>query len=406
MLVTLRGVLLVPGLGTNLYSIRTATAAGAQVLFSNETVSLSRNGVILLEGSRAGRSLYHLNIQAKEQSSLVSSTALQSVKLQPLSLWHQRFGHLSPKTILKMASLGSTKGLVLFNDKTPVPSLCKGCHLGKMHRFQFQAGRQRGTEIGQLVHSDVCGPMQVTTPGGNRFFVIFKDDYSSWCVTRLLKTKSEVAATLREFAAYMKNQTGFPLVTIRSDNGGEYLGKDTQEWMASNGIRHERSAPYTPQQNGVSERMNRTIMEAARSILHEKQVPLELWGEAVTCATHILNRSLSRTSEVTPFELWHGCKPDVSYFRVFGSPAFVHIPEEQRRKLDQKALKCILVGYCEASKAYRMWNPTTRKLIISRDVAFDEGAVWETQQPEDPIDYNLLFPIESLVPVNIFYISN
>jgi len=244
--------------------------------------------------------------------------------------------------------------------------------------------------------------MQVTTPGGNRFFVIFKDDYTSWCVTHLLKNKSEVAATLRDFAAYMKNQTGFPLVTIRSDNGGEYLGKDIQEWMASNGIRHERSVPYTPQQNGVSERTNRTIMEAARSMLHEKQVPLELWGEAVTCATHIRNRSLSRTSEVTPFELWHGYKPDVSYFRVFGSPAFVHVPDEQRRKLDQKAVKCILVGYCETSKGYRMWNPTARKLIISRDVAFDECATWKTESPEVSVDYNLLFPVDEIELVNIY----
>ncbi len=94
----------------------------------------------------------------------------------------------------------------------------------------------------------------------------------------------------------------------------------------------------------------------------------------------------------------------MSYFRVFGSPGFVHIPDEKRRKLDEKAVKCILVGYCETSKAYRMWNPTTRKLIISRDVAFDEGATWEPQQSDDPVDYNLLFPVEDLVPVNIFYI--
>lgn len=227
----LRGVLLVPGLGTNLYSVGTATEAGAQILFDNDTVSLSRNGVILLEGSRAGRTLYHLKIIAEEHPPQVEK-ASQAVKLQPLSIWHLRFGHLSTKTILKMASLGSTNGLALFNDRSSTSSnQCKGCQLGKMCRLQFDLGRQRGKQIGQLVHSDVCAPLQVSTPSGNRFFVIFKDDYSGWCVTRLLKHKSEVAANLQEFAALMKTQTGKILVTIRSDNGGEYLGKELQDWM-------------------------------------------------------------------------------------------------------------------------------------------------------------------------------
>lgn len=137
-------------------------------------------------------------------------------------------------------------------------------------------------------------------------------------------------------------------------------------------------------------------MELARSMLHEKNVPIEMWGEAVLCATHILNRSLSSMSDVTPFELWHGCKPDVSYFRVFGSPAYVHVPGELRRKLDPKAVACILVGYCETSKAYRMWNPVTKRIIISRDVSFSEKDQWvinaDTTPAKNRMDYSLIFP--------------
>lgn len=172
---TMRGVLYVPNLGTNLYSIGTATDAGSQVLFTNNKVLLSRDGVVLMEGERAGKTLYHLNIQAEECEPASYSALLSSARVEPLSLWHQRFGHISCKTVLKMASLGSTNGLALFNDKLRSSSPCRGCLLGKMHRLSFKTGRTRASVIGQLIHSDVCGPMQVPTPNGCNYFVIFKD---------------------------------------------------------------------------------------------------------------------------------------------------------------------------------------------------------------------------------------
>lgn len=398
----MRGVLLVNGLGANLYSIGTATATGIEVLFSNNTVSFTRDGVTLMEGRRAGKTLYHLNIQAKEHP-LMIGTALKAVKLQPLSVWHQRFGHVNCRSILKMASLGCANGLALFNDNPS--AVCEGCVFGKMHRASFKLGHKRAVSPGERIHSDLCGPFQVTTPSGNRFFATFKDDYSSWCSTRLLKNKSELASALQEFVVQVKNQTGRGVKIIRSDNGGEYLSNDLRSWLAEKGIQHERSTPYTPQQNGVAERMNRTIVEAARSMLHGKKVPLELWGEAVLCATHILNRSISSVHNVTPFELWNGCKPDVSYFRVFGSPAFVHVPDESRRKLDPKAIEGILVGYCESSKAFRIWSKTTRKIIISRDVVFKEDAIPRDMLSTNKEDYDSLFPLEenSLVIWSFFY---
>ena len=135
-------------------------------------------------------------------------------------------------------------------------------------------------------------------------------------------------------------------------------------------------------------------MEAARSMLHGKKVPLELWGEAIMCATHVLNRTITSNKDVTPFELWRGCKPDVSYFRIFGSPAFTHVPDELRRKLDPKAVECIFVGYCENSKSFRMWNPATRRIIISRDVIFKEETVNQEVSLEEAADYDSFFPLE------------
>ena len=138
----------------------------------------------------------------------------------------------------------------------------------------------------------------------------------------------------------------------------------------------------------------RTIVEAARSQLYGRQVPLELWAESVMTATYVLNRSVLSSSTSTPFELWTGRKPDVSYFKVFGSLAFAHIPDALRRKLDPKATECMMVGYCESSKAYRLWDKTKRRVIISRDVTFDETSSQSEHQPEIPQqNYSFLFPM-------------
>ena len=149
----------------------------------------------------------------------------------------------------------------------------------------------------------------MVTPGGNRYFVTFKDDFSSYCTTKLLKKKSEVAVALQNFVATVKNQKREGVRCIRTDNGGEYLSGELQGWLNKEGIKHEKST----QQNGVAERTNRTLMEAARSMLYGKKVPLELWGEAIMCATHIQIRKISSSNDMTPFELWNGTKPDVSY---------------------------------------------------------------------------------------------
>ena len=348
-----------------------------------------RNGRTEIQGQRVGNTLYCLNILAKE----ASSTAL-AVKetCASLSTWHERFAHLNYKTILKMATLKNASGLNLTEGNTNQAAPCEGCILGKMHRLPFKVGRTRATEPGQLIHSDLCGPMQVTTPSGSRYFAIFKDDFSGWTVTRLLQQTSPLDGCLREFVAQLKGQTGKEVKTIRSDNGGEYFGGELVNWLAELGIRHESSAPHTPQHNGVSERTNRTLMEAARSQMHAKKVPIELWGESIASATYVLNRASTTKSNVTPFANWYGRKPDVTHLRAFGCQAFVHIPDAVRRKLDANAQTGIMVGYCNESKAYRVWNPTTRRIIISRDVIFNEGATPFSMEIDT--DYTSIFPLE------------
>lgn len=158
---------------------------------------------------------------------------------------------------------------------------------------------------------------------------------------------------------------------MRTDRGGEYISNDFQTFCKESGIRKQFTARYTPQQNGVAERKNRTIMEMARSMLKAKQLPNEYWAEAVACSVYILNRC--PTKEVinkTPEGAWSKRKHNIAHLRVFGCVAYSLIPQELRKKLDDRGEKCIFVGYSEQSKAYKLYNPITKKLIISRDVEF------------------------------------
>jgi hypothetical protein len=187
-----------------------------------------------------------------------------------------------------------------------------------------------------------------------------------------MKNKDEVPMLFLNFAASVKTQTGNNVIVLRSDNGGEYTGKEFRNKLLQLGIRHETSAPYTPAQNGVAERSNRTILNAARSVIYSSRVPIRLWAESIAYSVYTLNRVLSSTAEITPYESWYKRRPDVSHLRIFGSRTFVHIPESLRKKLDPKSREGIFVGYCETSKAFRVWIPNMQKVVISRDVFIDE----------------------------------
>lgn len=159
----------------------------------------------------------------------------------------------------------------------------------------------------------------------------------------------------------------------------EYINKTFIDYLSKEGIIHECTAPYTPEQNGRAERENRTIVESARSVLYARDVSLELWAEAVNCAVYLLNRtSSSQTPKKTPFELWNGIKPQVGHVKVFGSIGYVHIPDQLRTKLDKKSEKMILVGY--DNNNYRMFSPETKKIKISRNVIFEEHNVPEIRK--------------------------
>ena len=188
-----------------------------------------------------------------------------------------------------------------------------------------------------------------------------------------MKQKSEVFGAFKKFKAAVEKESGCKIKAMRSDRGGEFTSKEFQEFCEANGIRRPLTVPRSPQQNGVAERKNRTILDMARSMLKSKKLPKELWAKAVACAVYLSNRSPTRSVwGKTPQEAWSGRKPGISHLRVFGSIAHVHVPDERRTKLDDKSEKFIFIGYDTNSKGYKLYNPKNGKTVINRDVTFNE----------------------------------
>lgn len=195
-------------------------------------------------------------------------------------------------------------------------------------------------------------------------FLTFIDDLSRKVWVYLIKAKSECFERFKEFKALVEKEAECSMKVLRSDNGGEYTSNQFEAYLKAQGIVHQTSTPHTPQQNGVAERANRTIVEMARSMIYGQKLGLEYWAEAVSNAVYIRNRCpTSAVDGKTPQEAWSGRRPSVAHIRVFGCVAYAKIPDASRTKLDAKAVKCLFLGYCEGSKAYRLICLESKKII-------------------------------------------
>jgi len=210
---------------------------------------------------------------------------------------------------------------------------------------------------------------------GNRYYVSFIDDYSRRAVIYLLKQKSEVYLKFKEFYEKVLTETGVRIQIVRSDNGGEYVNQQMEKFFKENGIKHELSVPYNPDENGIAERFNRTEIEGARAMLYGQNMEISFWGHAATTRCYLYNRSPHRSLDFrTPHEKWTGRKPSLQHLRVFGVPVYAHEPKVKRRKLDMKSKLGVFVGYAEGSKGYKVYDPETKRIGTYRDVVFVEDS--------------------------------
>ena len=250
---------------------------------------------------------------------------------------------------------------------------CEICHTGKICQTPFKSSSSRAEEKLGLVHSDICGPISTTSLGGSKYFVTFIDDYTRYTEVVMLKNRSEVLSAFKKYMLRVKRETSHNIKVLRTDNAKEYISKEFTELLESEGIKHELTVPHTPQQNGVAERANRTLVEMARCMLLQSKQPNSLWAEAISTANFIRNRCPTKAlNNKTPFEMWNGRKPYVGFMRTFGCKVITLIKGINKGKFEAKGKSMIMVGYSSESKAYRLWQPKTKTIIKSRDVRFIE----------------------------------
>lgn len=364
--ITVKDVLCVPSITTNLLSVSKLIQNGNRVDFQKTCCYIYNSRNQLVGEARLVDGVYKLNVENKHNCLLTTTKNVKS------EVWHRRMGHLNSSDLTKMKN-GAVVGID-FEDKAVIDkSTCAVCCQGKQSRLPFNHEGTRSNEALNIIHADLCGPMEVTSMGGCRYFLIFVDDYTRMTFAYFLKAKNEALKYLKDFKALVENQQDKRIKTFRTDNGLEFCNSLFDSYLAEAGILHQKTNVYTPQQNAIAERMNRTLVERARCMLFDAKLDKRFWAEAVNTAVYLRNRSpASGLPNVTPIELWTKKKPDLSHIRIFGSHVMVHIPKEKRLKWDIKSKPHILVGYSENVKGYRIYDPDKKCVSVSRDVIIQE----------------------------------
>jgi transposase InsO family protein len=246
----------------------------------------------------------------------------------------------------------------------------------------FNKKRDRAKRPLQIIHSDVCGPTDPETYDNKRYFLTCIDGCTHFCKVYLMKHKSKVADCLKKYINEAESHFNVRASCIRCDNGGEDKTNALTQWCHKKGIVLEYTIPYSPQLNGTSERMNRSIMEKARALIIGSKLDKSMWGEAVLTATYLLNKSPTTVTEVTPAEKWYGKRPDLTKLHVFGTKVYTKILRPLK-KLDNRGQEGIFVGY--HTNGYRIWNTETKKVYISRHVVFTNDEKLKKKTPSQQI---------------------
>lgn len=364
-----------------LISVSKSTQNGCSGEFKGRRVVIKNSkGEIICIGINRN-SLYYVQVDKEAQEKALT------VEEDSLKLWHERFGHINKNSVVKTskAVLGMNKlDDFLSKNKDERSKIdCISCRIGKQSRLHFPSSSQeRATSVGKAIHMDICGPFGEGSAEVKQYFILFKDEYSNYRFIYFLKSRDEAFDCIRETVATIYAETQKEVRQIVSDCGSEFTSKRSKEYFVQNKILHRKSAPFTPAQNGFIERDNRTVMEGARSLMVHMKVPSKLWTEATTNMVYLLNRSVNvNTNGKTPYELYYGKVPSVSHLRIFGSLAVVKTVEKKRsgyqKKLDARGIVGILVGYSK-NFTYRISVPSENKILVVRDVVFDEGKTLET----------------------------
>ncbi|CAL8130673.1 unnamed protein product [Prunus armeniaca] len=368
----IREVMYLPGLRENLLSFGQMDEHGYFLVFGDgmcKVFDSSSMNCLIIKVPMTKNMCYPLSFLAENQLLMKASIT------HCTWTWHKRLGHLHFRGLKQLRDKDMVHGLPQVEEQNGV---CEGCQFGKQHINVFpKTQAQRATISLELVHIDLCGPMRTESVAGNKYLMLIIDDFTRMIWVYFLRNKFEAFNCFKKFKSMTELQSGQKVKCLRSDRGGEFLSSEFAQFCEDHGIQRQLTMAYTPQQNGVVEKKNKTIVEISKSMLHEREIPYFLWAEVVHIAMYILNRCPTKAlNNVTPFEAYNGRKPGIAHLKVFGSLCYVHVSNELRHKPKPMSVKRVFVGYATCEKGYRIFDPISKKLTLSRDVTFDEEGSW------------------------------
>nr|AAV31277.1 putative polyprotein [Oryza sativa Japonica Group] len=362
-------VSLVKSLNFNLLSVAQICDLSLSCAFFPQEVIVSSllDKSCVFKGFRYGN-LYLVDFNSSEanlKTCLVAKTSLGW-------LWHRRLAHVGMNQLSKFSKRDLVMGLK--DVKFEKDKLCSACQAGKQVACSHPTKSIMSTSKPlELLHMDLFDPTTYKSIGGNSHCLVIVDDYSRYTWVFFLHDKSIVADLFKKFAKRAQNEFSCTLVKIRSNIGSEFKNTNIEDYCDDLGIKHELFATYSPQQNGVVERKNRTLIEMARTMLDEYGVSDSFWAEAINTACHATNRLyLHRVLKKTSYEVIVGRKPNIAYFRVFGCKCYIHRKGVRLTKFESRCDEGFLLGYASKSKAYRVYNKNKGIVEETADVQFDE----------------------------------
>jgi len=370
-------VLFSPEVGYTLVSIGRLDECGYTTTFGDGKCTIrDSTGDEIGHIPRSGKGLYKV-VHDDGESSFAITEKLTIMEL------HRRMGHIAPAVAKKLVDNGLVTGVRL-DTSADEPIFCESCIYAKATRKPVAKEREgeRASVFGGEVHTDVWGPAPVATLRGRRYYVTFTDDKSRLSYLYLLRRKSDTFPAYRDFEAECNTQHDAKIRTLHSDRGGEYTGKEFVMHLKRNGTKQKLTIHDTPQHNGVAERLNRTILEKVRAMLHASGQPKFLWGEAARHAVWLKNRTPTKALQgMTPLEAAMGKKPDLRGVREWGSKVWVR--NESSAKLGGRVNEGIWVGLDDKSKGARVYWPQTRTVTVERNVYFNNSGPSGPLEGED-----------------------
>ncbi|KAJ9538811.1 hypothetical protein OSB04_031544 [Centaurea solstitialis] len=371
----------IPNMIKNVLSFDLLVDQGFYYKYDYKMISVFKDNIFYFKATPVN-GLYTVNLQDNNSEIYHISKRSKDIEDQTY-LWHCRLGHINKKRVellLKGGFLGT------FNYK-PFDN-CESCLSGKMTKQPFNKENERATDLLEIIHTDVCGPFNHVARGGYRYFITFTDDFSRYGYVYLMRHKSESFERFKEFQNEVQNQLDRKIKFLRSDRGGEYLSDEFDNHLMECGIVSQLTPPYTPQMNGVSERRNRTLLDMVRTMMCHSTLPMSFWGHALETAAHILNRAPTKSVEKTPYELWKGKKPNMSFLRIWGCEVYVKRPTSE--KLKPKSDKCFFVGYPRTTVGYYFYNPEENKVFVARNGKFLEEKFLSSGNTRKDVDLQVV----------------